>query len=124
MLRRCCTCGLHKAATEFHRDASRLEGLSYHCKLCDQARTKAYRKKTGRRGTVNRVANRAHVRVKSALKRGLLQRLPCEICGSETVEAHHDDYTKPLEVRWLCLEHHRAWHREHGPGRNLLEAAS
>ena len=41
-----------------------------------------------------------------------LERQPCEICGSPA-EAHHDDYDKPLEVRWLCFEHHREWHKHH-----------
>jgi hypothetical protein len=36
-------------------------------------------------------------------------RQPCEVCGSPA-EAHHDDYDKPLDVRWLCFEHHRAHH--------------
>ena len=39
-----------------------------------------------------------------------LEKQPCEICGKKA-EAHHDDYDKPLEVRWLCFEHHREWHR-------------
>lgn len=39
-------------------------------------------------------------------------RQPCEICG-EKAEAHHDDYNKPLEVRWLCFKHHREWHKTH-----------
>lgn len=39
-------------------------------------------------------------------------RQPCEICG-EKAEAHHDDYNKPLEVRWLCFKHHREWHKIH-----------
>lgn len=42
-----------------------------------------------------------------------LPKQPCEVCGKETdVHAHHDDYGKPLEVRWLCRTHHLAAHRE------------
>lgn len=43
-------------------------------------------------------------------KRGILERKPCEICG-EKAQKHHDDYTKPLEVRWLCPWHHQELHR-------------
>lgn len=49
----------------------------------------------------------AHTAVRSALRSGKLVRQPCEKCGStHRVHAHHDDYSKPLEVRWLCPEHH------------------
>lgn len=41
-----------------------------------------------------------------------LERQPCEICGAKA-EAHHDDYDKPLDVRWLCFKHHREWHKAH-----------
>lgn len=51
------------------------------------------------------------------LKRGLLTEQPCEGCGGEEVEIHHDDYSKPLQVRWMCRKCHLAHHREHGPGR-------
>jgi hypothetical protein len=45
-----------------------------------------------------------------AIRRGTLTRGPCETCGSEKVEGHHDDYLKPLDVRWLCKKHHMDAH--------------
>lgn len=52
----------------------------------------------------------AHVLFGNALKRGAITKKPCEVCGNEKVEGHHDDYEKPLEVRWLCKKHHMAHH--------------
>ena len=40
--------------------------------------------------------------VRSAIRSGTLVRQPCEICGSTDVHGHHDDYSQPLVVRWLC----------------------
>jgi hypothetical protein len=45
-----------------------------------------------------------------AFKLGNLVRKRCEICGRENAQAHHDDYSKPLEVRFLCGLHHRRFH--------------
>lgn len=45
-----------------------------------------------------------------AINSGKLQRLPCEVCGEKKVDAHHDDYSKPLDVRWLCRKHHAEHH--------------
>lgn len=48
-----------------------------------------------------------------AIKRGQLVKQPCEVCQTEqNVEAHHDDYLKPLEVRWLCKKHHAEHHKK------------
>jgi len=44
---------------------------------------------------------------RNALASGKLIRQPCEVCGSPKSEIHHDEYSKPLEVRWLCHMHHR-----------------
>lgn len=54
---------------------------------------------------------KAHGLVFQAIKAGTLRRHPCEVCGSENVHAHHDDYERPLDVRWLCPHHHRLHHR-------------
>lgn len=48
----------------------------------------------------------AHQKVSNAIRRGKLLKENCEKCGSDNVEAHHDDYSKPLDVRWLCRKHH------------------
>lgn len=58
----------------------------------------------------NPKARWAHVCLQSALRRGLVQRAPCEVCGSEPAEGHHDDYDRPSVVRWLCRKHHREHH--------------
>lgn len=51
---------------------------------------------------------KAHSLVGSAVALGRLKRLPCEFCSAEEVHAHHKDYSKPLDVIWLCAKcHHR-----------------
>lgn len=44
------------------------------------------------------------------LRRGKIARQPCKVCGEPRVEAHHKNYSKPLEVVWLCRPHHRQEH--------------
>lgn len=48
--------------------------------------------------------------VAAALRRGRMTRQPCEVCGHTPAQAHHDDYSKPLEVSWLCRAHHEEQH--------------
>jgi hypothetical protein len=63
--------------------------------------------------------DRAQGVAEKAIKRGILIPQPCEVCGktgtksdgANIIEAHHDDYNKPLDVRWLCQSHHHEWHK-------------
>ena len=55
---------------------------------------------------------KANTLVGNAIRDGRLVRQPCEVCGAEPTHAHHDDYSKPLEVRWLCTYHHGVAHRD------------
>lgn len=50
-----------------------------------------------------------------AIVKGKIVRQPCEICGNPETDAHHDDYNKPLEVRWLCRSCHKKWHDNNKP---------
>lgn len=61
-------------------------------------------------------ARRAHQEVMKAVARGRLIRPDdCEACGyvgraTRDIHAHHDDYSKPLDVRWLCSSCHKRHH--------------
>lgn len=46
-----------------------------------------------------------------AIRSGQLVKEPCEVCGATDVHAHHEDYSLPLAVRWLCPAHHGEIHR-------------
>lgn len=61
---------------------------------------------------------KAHGLVAYAVKTGVLVKMRCEVCDSQNTEAHHDDYSKPLDVRWLCCQHHNDWHVKNGEGLN------
>lgn len=52
--------------------------------------------------------------LKNAIRTGALIRKPCGLCGSENAHAHHPDYSKPLEIEWLCRAHHMEKHQLEG----------
>jgi len=65
----------------------------------------------------NPVKRAVHVITGNAIRSGRISKEPCEVCGSKSrIHAHHDDYSKPLEVRWLCAKHHQEWHDINGEG--------
>jgi hypothetical protein len=50
---------------------------------------------------------------RQAIESGKLLPGRCEVCGChDKIEGHHDDYRRPLSVRWMCQKHHREFHRK------------
>ena len=69
----------------------------------------------------NPIKKAAQTMVGNAVRDGKLHKPSvCELCGthSNRLHGHHDDYAKPLEVRWLCAWCHNKWHRENGEVKN------
>ena len=61
-----------------------------------------------------REKKKARSKLNHGIKAGKIKRLPCEHimtdgerCNLETVQAHHEDYSKPYDVKWLCIIHHK-----------------
>jgi len=65
---------------------------------------------------------KAHTIVNNAIRGNKLFKEPCEVCHTnDVIHAHHDDYGKPLNVRWLCSSHHSQWHAKNGEGLNAKQ---
>lgn len=136
----CTRCGRWLPASMFTRNPTTRSGHDYKlgrlrspCRDCfnSRERVERNREKTNVRARARYAADpsrlkaqvqrwaaanpekvQAHTKLQWAVESGRLNRKPCEICGSEQSEAHHHDYTKPLDVYWLCTRHHRQL--EHG----------
>lgn len=79
-----------------------------------QVHLRAQTVKTRRR---NPLKYKARTAVSNAIRDGRLERGSCEQADggacSGPVQAHHDDYSRPLDVRWLCRGHHWAEYKAH-----------
>lgn len=53
--------------------------------------------------------HQARREVHAALARGDVARRLC-FCGAARVEAHHFDYSRSLDIVWLCRRHHSDAH--------------
>lgn len=125
----CPKCKQCKPASDFYK---RLNRLTSWCKDCYRLRNRTrarriynqnWRKSNNydNRG-IGKVLRNAKQSILYVVRSGLAKKLPCEWvdsnnspCGELKVQGHHCDYTKPLEVIWLCCEHHREWHKKYKP---------
>lgn len=139
----CFKCNIVKPLSEFYKHKQMADGHLNKCKDCAKKdvkghrvanidRIRAYDRARGarqdkeylrqwRRKYPNKA--RAHLAVARAIRKGLLFAEACETCGADKAVAHHDDYAKPLNVRWLCQPCHKQWHAKNGEGANAGEVS-
>ena len=58
----------------------------------------------------DRVKVKCRMTVREAIQRGKISRGDCVKCGKPQAQAHHEDYTKPFEIVWLCSTCHAEHH--------------
>lgn len=128
----CRVCGEAKPRSDYYARQVRIAGDVGECKDCTRARVRrramtdpkvqeydrkrakaphrraAAKRVSERWNAQNKDAYRAHYLVGNAVRDGRLKKSPCLFCSALYVHAHHRDYSKPLEVIWLCPKcHHR-----------------
>ena len=68
--------------------------------------------KHGLRANNNRCQDKVYRLVRTAIEVERIKRGKCEICSKEEdILAHHDDYSKPYNVKWFCRYHHAQIHK-------------
>lgn len=133
MNKKCFKCKQTKHINLFYRHNGTADGYLNKCKLCTKKDVKRryddpvsilkiveYEKKrnqTPERKLAKLIyqqtrrlkypnKNKARYKLFKAVKDGRILKRPCEVCGNIKVEAHHTDYRKFLDVKWLCKKHH------------------
>jgi len=131
-LKTCFKCGAAKPRTEFYAHSQMGDGLLGKCKDCTKRDVRVnrrirqdyyaeYDRKRGNRVTKelmdrhkieHPVETKARYDLSNAVRSGKVSREPCFMCGRQDgrIHGHHVDYTKPLDVVWLCVRCHRRIH--------------
>ncbi len=137
MIKVCRNCGRELPLSEFYKHSRMADGHLNHCKECVRARISRHReqnveyfreydrnrpnkkermKRSNERQVVTRHTvkgyTKCHNAVERAVAKGTLVRPDrCCICDEKVkTEAHHPDYSKPLDVVWLCTVCHKQLH--------------
>lgn len=108
-LNKCKTCTKSDAALNYRAKRRRYAGYEqqrFHDPLRKE-KVLEYQRTMRKRNPQKHTARYA---LAQAVKNGRIMRTPCEICGVEPAQAHHHDYSQPLNVQWLCFHHHREIH--------------
>ncbi len=137
-MKNCFKCNQQKPLTEFYKHKMMLDGHLNKCKDCakkdvhdhrhgkgrdkvlayERARAKTEKRKEHAARIFadwkkqNPERRAAQIALGNAVKTGRIT--PWPVCAlpecSDKPEAHHPDYSRPLDVVWLCAAHHKQAH--------------
>jgi hypothetical protein len=111
----CSKCQTFKHESLFHKDSGRTNGFDSTCKECRKKyrNKEKYYLKSKRHIDKFPMKQKARLNLKIAIDKGLIVRPgKCSNCNETTkIQAHHEDYNKPLEVKWLCVNCHKNAHK-------------
>lgn len=138
-MKKCFKCNELKSLTSFYKHPQMLDGHVNKCKDCNKRDVRenrfikvdyyrAYDRARGSRMTLekqikwrkeNLAKYQTKVLISNLIRSKKLIKQPCEECGvNEYMHAHHEDYLRPFEIKWLCAAHHSQWHKKNGEGKN------
>lgn len=71
---------------------------------------KEYQERKKQTDPQHKLKKASEAKARAARIKGIIVALPCEFSGTGDchgrIEMHHDDYSKPLDIRWVCARHH------------------
>lgn len=111
----CYKCNLTKELLEFSPSQRRKWGV---CRCCAAQWTRQWNKSNpeklrNKNSAVSTIRKKAYSKVIQSLKMGRLKRKSCQHCNSTMkTHTHHKDYSKPLDVMWLCPSCHKIEHNK------------
>jgi len=148
-MKKCFKCGVNKKIKEFYRHAKMGDGHLNKCIDCTKrdallhrtlniekireydfkrSKTKKRLKLSNINCKIYRKKNpekyKAHSIVNRAIRAGKLKKKTCIVCKSKKSLAHHEDYSKPLDVIWYCQIHHIERHKEIKKEKNDIKRLS
>ena len=138
-MKKCFKCGEELPLAAFYKHKQMADGYLNKCKVCAKKdstnnrnnnleKIREYDRNRGNRQPAGYLKEhrqkypnqtRAQRKIAYEVSVGTLTSEPCENCGADDKQhAHHDDYSKPLVIRWLCAACHKQWHEINGEGLN------
>jgi hypothetical protein len=100
------TCSRCEGPIEVHR-----LGKQSYCLACHALYMRLTRPKHSELKPEAKLKANARAYAHTYRDRGFIEVKQCEACGDDQAEMHHEDYSQPLKVKWLCRPCHLGWHR-------------